>query len=158
MGNEAVETGADYWKEVGPIMKEFNRKCAQKRMNRAQRIKPELQKICNELGIVGEVKNKGLHWQFRKGDVVLNFFPTTNKITFQGSKSQGRSGNSLPGGVLFTFNLGAYRHRAPIITVALKELGGIRFVMGKNGEPPREMPRALERGSLHFAGFEKLQG
>lgn len=123
------------WKEAGPITTDFKRKCAQRRMSRALRLKPELQKICDDLGIDAEVKNNGVHWQFRKGGVVLNFFPTTNNITFQGP-----TGAS---GVRFTFNVRAFRHRKPIIAVALKELGGVKFVMGKNDGPPIELRKGV---------------
>jgi hypothetical protein len=136
------ETGADYWRDAGSVHKDFKRKCATRRMARVQLIKPELQALCAQLGIKGEVKNNGIHWQFSKNGIILNFYPTTNRITFQGEKSQGKHGNSLPGGVRFTFNNSSFQHRKPIIVVALKELGGIRFVRGENNEPPKERSNA----------------
>lgn len=143
---QTEETGAEFWREVGPVLKEFRKRAKERRMGRACVLKPEMQRVCKELGISGQVLNNGIHWQFKKDGVVLNFYPTTNKITISGKR------------IRFTFDKPCFSHRKPIIMVALKELGGIRFAMGKNGAPPIELPKteeAKERGSLHFSNWTR---
>lgn len=130
------ETGAEYWADTHQSRSFAKRR----RLARTIGLGDEIKQLCERLAIERRVLNSGLHWQFSKGPVILNFYPTTNKYTFQGTKSMGKHGNSLPNGYRFTFNDPHFAHRKPILLVALKELGGIRFKKSNGfGMPPVEL-------------------